>query len=337
MGRIGWIDATKGYAISLVVFGHVLGGAMARDWLSQADSPRLIYDYIYSFHMPLFFLLSGALGISGVRANPGRAMLSRVGSIAWPYFLWGIIAMFVYPLVSQFRLNAPHDDFAFYEAFKSLLLGQSSWFLWTLFVVQCIVIAALQIMPIELIFGLSVVVFLALATKDLGMLSTVIRFTPFLALGAMLGHKIDVIKCGSNAGSLAFGGLLFIILFVVVFLGINEIPIFSLCCGIVGSSATLLLARSLESTWLNVLLAKCGIASLIIFLLHPYFQGAARELVLWAKGPSLWWQLTIPTVAGVVGPTLIWFGAEYLGLQWLFRLDLTWLDYRPKVGRRSAG
>jgi fucose 4-O-acetylase-like acetyltransferase len=56
IGRIVWIDATKGYAITLVVFGHVLGGMMARGWLSGAygDAPRLIYDYIYSFHMPLF-------------------------------------------------------------------------------------------------------------------------------------------------------------------------------------------------------------------------------------------------------------------------------------------
>ena len=82
MGRITWIDATKGYAIWLVVFGHVLGGAMARGWLSAADgdAPKLIYDYIYSFHMPLFFIISGALGIKGIRDDPRRAIVSRAGS-----------------------------------------------------------------------------------------------------------------------------------------------------------------------------------------------------------------------------------------------------------------
>jgi fucose 4-O-acetylase-like acetyltransferase len=163
MGRIVWIDATKGYAISLVVFGHVLGGAMARGWLSQADAPKLIYDYIYSFHMPLFFIISGTLGINGMQTAPGRAMLSRVGSIAWPYVLWGIIAIFVYPLVSHFKLNPTHD-LGFYEPFKELLLGQSSWFLWALFLTQCILIVALQIMPIQLILVFSAITFLALVS-----------------------------------------------------------------------------------------------------------------------------------------------------------------------------
>jgi hypothetical protein len=44
-------------------------------------------------------------------------------------------------VVSQFTLN-PTYDFNFYEGLKGglkgLLLGQSSWFLWTLFLTQCI-------------------------------------------------------------------------------------------------------------------------------------------------------------------------------------------------------
>jgi fucose 4-O-acetylase-like acetyltransferase len=339
MGRIVWIDASKGYAISLVVFGHVLGGAMARGWLSgaDADAPKLIYDYIYSFHMPLFFVVSGALGINGMRSDPSRAMLSRIGSIAWPYMLWGVIGIFVYPLTADFRLNASHGGFEFYGAFKGLLLGQWSWFLWTLFVAQCALILALQLMPIRIICGLSVVAFLALAAKDLGPLGAIIRFMPFLALGAMLGPRIDLAKCGSTAVSIAVGLLLFSALFVPVFLRVNEIPILFLCCGIIGSIAALIITRSLGSSWPNLLIAKLGAASLVIFLLHPYFQGTARELSLRVLGPSPWWQLTVPTAAGLLGPTLLWLGAERLGLQWVFRLDLTWLGSRRRVERRSVG
>jgi fucose 4-O-acetylase-like acetyltransferase len=159
---------------------------------------------------------------------------------------------------------------------------------------------------------------------------------PFLALGALIGRRIDMIKCGSTAVSVAVGGLLFSALFVLVFLRINEIPIISLLCGIIGSLAALIIVKSFGATWPNLVMAKCGTASLVIFLLHPYFQGAARELILWVIGSSLWLQLTIPTVTGVVVPTLIWFGAERLGLQWLFRLDLTRLYSRRHVETRSA-
>ena len=345
MGRIIWIDATKGYAISLVVFGHVLGGAMARGWLSGADGnvPKLIYDYIYSFHMPLFFIISGALAINSIRADPRRAMLSRMGSIAWPYVLWGIVSILLWPAISQFTLNPIHD-FNFYEGLKGglkgLLLGQSSWFLWTLFLTQCVLIVALEIISIQMIFGLSVIVFLILAHKDWGTLSALLRSMPFLALGALVGRRIDLMKCGSTTASVTVGALLFGVLFVPVFLGMSEIPILFLCCGIIGSVASLIIAQSLDATWPNRLMAKCGAASLVVFLLHPYFQGTARELISWAMGPNIWWQLAIPTAAGVIGPTLIWLGAERSGLQWLFRLDLNRLllrNERRKADRQVRG
>lgn len=46
--RIPWIDTTRGIAILLVVFGHCMG---------YIDNP--INKVILSFHMPLFFFLSG--------------------------------------------------------------------------------------------------------------------------------------------------------------------------------------------------------------------------------------------------------------------------------------
>ncbi|MBQ8345321.1 MAG: acyltransferase family protein, partial [Clostridia bacterium] len=45
-GRISWIDIAKGIAILLVLLGHTI----CPTWMSV---------YIYSFHMPLLFVLSG--------------------------------------------------------------------------------------------------------------------------------------------------------------------------------------------------------------------------------------------------------------------------------------
>jgi fucose 4-O-acetylase-like acetyltransferase len=309
---------------------------MARGWLSGADgdAPKLIYDYIYSFHMPLFFILSGALGINGIRADRRRAILSRVGSIAWPYVFWGIVGILLSPVISQFTLN-PIDGFKPYQGLKSLLLGETSWFLWTLFLAQCVLISALGVLSIQMICVLSVLGFLVFASNDFGTVSAVIRFMPFVAFGALIVGSIEQIKCGSMTASITVGALLFVALFVLVFLHISEIPVLFLCCGIIGSFASLIIAQSLGTRWPNRLIANCGAASLVVFLLHPYFQGTARELILRTMGPSsIWWQLAIPTVAGVVGPTLVWLGAERLGLQWLFRLDLNRLFLRSE--RRKA-
>lgn len=47
------IDFCKCIAISLVVFGHILS------WTQNTQLERIILIVIYSFHMPLFFMLSG--------------------------------------------------------------------------------------------------------------------------------------------------------------------------------------------------------------------------------------------------------------------------------------
>lgn len=54
--RFDWVDRAKAYGIFLVVLGHVLEGIYL-----HTKSPHVfpLYKAIYSFHMPLFFVLSG--------------------------------------------------------------------------------------------------------------------------------------------------------------------------------------------------------------------------------------------------------------------------------------
>ena len=51
MARKVSIDIAKGLGISLVVLGHLI------DYF-KADLPG-VYPYVYLFHVPLFFFLSG--------------------------------------------------------------------------------------------------------------------------------------------------------------------------------------------------------------------------------------------------------------------------------------
>lgn len=53
--RIEYIDAMRGFAIFLVVLGHVSGFILTRGW--KADI--ILESYLTHFHMPLFFLISG--------------------------------------------------------------------------------------------------------------------------------------------------------------------------------------------------------------------------------------------------------------------------------------
>ena len=75
--RIGWIDITKGIAIILVVVGHTLIGLK-------------LNDYIFAFHMPVFFICSGRLfrqkDIKAVAVNNAKKLLI-------PFYVSSVIAI----------------------------------------------------------------------------------------------------------------------------------------------------------------------------------------------------------------------------------------------------
>lgn len=60
--RLSYVDAIKGFAIILMVLGHVLATTFS-DWHLMDQRPALSYlkHLIYSFHMPLLMLMSGFL------------------------------------------------------------------------------------------------------------------------------------------------------------------------------------------------------------------------------------------------------------------------------------
>ncbi len=70
--RIAWVDAARGVAIISVFFGHYLQDASLRDTVALEDDLR----FLYSFHVPFFFLLSGCL------AHREQNLLSQVRVLA---------------------------------------------------------------------------------------------------------------------------------------------------------------------------------------------------------------------------------------------------------------
>ena len=62
--HLEWIDSVKGLAIFLVIVGHCIDGyrdaGIFKQYLLEFNS---LHNFIYSFHMPLFFIISGYLFI----------------------------------------------------------------------------------------------------------------------------------------------------------------------------------------------------------------------------------------------------------------------------------
>ncbi|MDI9520821.1 MAG: acyltransferase family protein [Bacillota bacterium] len=83
--RILWIDIAKGYGIFFIVLGHVLRTGVVR-------------QFLYSFHVPFFFILSGLTYRPSERTM--NFFKKRFKTILIPYFVFGLISILIYRILA---------------------------------------------------------------------------------------------------------------------------------------------------------------------------------------------------------------------------------------------
>lgn len=78
--RENWVDIAKGIGIILVVMGH-------------ACCPKIPHGIIYSFHMPLFFFLSGLFISKQCKCEFQLYLKKNFRSLLLPYFYFNLISI----------------------------------------------------------------------------------------------------------------------------------------------------------------------------------------------------------------------------------------------------
>ncbi len=91
--RLDWVDSAKGIGIVLVVYGHVARGLEHGGIVADSRLYRLVDASIYSFHMPLFFFLSGLFFLSSFRKQGIGLLRGKMGSIVLPYLFWSVLQL----------------------------------------------------------------------------------------------------------------------------------------------------------------------------------------------------------------------------------------------------
>ena len=94
--RLQYLDVCKGMGILLVVLGHIFLTNPARVW-------------IYSFHMPLFFFLSGYIFFYNKTTNFKEFIFKRFKVLIIPYFAFASV-WYVYWLVAERKLRPESLD-----------------------------------------------------------------------------------------------------------------------------------------------------------------------------------------------------------------------------------
>lgn len=184
------IDLCRGIGILLVVMGHALKQ-------TSTDDPTLngIISVIYSFHMPLFFLLSGFVAVKMLylqtMSDKLRQLRSRAVRLLIPYFFVGILYFPLKFVLSRYAVK-PYD---FSTAWR-ILLGENPnttlWFLYALFWISAICIFLLN--PKTLPFLLAASGVLSLASYYWDWSWNVPRYLFFFVLGIAIRLSYDAVR-----------------------------------------------------------------------------------------------------------------------------------------------
>ena len=84
--RIKAFDVLKLFAIFLVLWGHSIQYFLSSNFY---DEP--VYRIIYSFHMPLFMIISGYFSLSSMSLPPLDFLKKKFVQLILPAFSWGIV------------------------------------------------------------------------------------------------------------------------------------------------------------------------------------------------------------------------------------------------------
>ena len=322
--RVEYIDIAKGIGILLVVMGHNDFGLV---------SP-FFYKFIYAFHMPLFFFVSGMFFKADV---PFLVLVRRrFNSLLKPYL---VIILIIYVMTLSF--TKVNFDMATVRVFKALYAtghyidwvqlwflphlfalnifafgfyavlrrSQQNWLRWVLLaIIQIIgVIIIGRFWPFTLnILGRQFTLFGLPLSIDLVLVSGF-----FFVLGCEVNKVVPEELFAKPLTLIASGvALLSMVIFLPQTIDFNtrsfESPVINTLEALLGIIFILAISKQIEKiTRLSAIFRYVGQASLIILIFHVPIQETWGEKMLYIFNNQVlsYW---ISYAAGVLGPILIY-------------------------------
>ncbi len=312
--RSHWIDAARGAAILLVVFGHGWRGLYSAGLIGDASLFEAVDRFIYAFHMPLFFFLSGFL-LPGARLRSfPSSVLRNVERLIWPLALWNYIFLALV-FTAGSGANTPVDAS---EIFVLPLPPQKHfWFLWALFLIATLV-QAIRIWVPEptrvswvafLIGAIGVCLLWDMPDALRPWAQPAVLYLPIYLLGAVMARldltwpRSIIYVLGAVAAFIAAG-------WAAVTLPTTLLSTLTLAA--VMSWTFIAVIQRFAGT--NAFLVMCGQASMAIFLSHTIFSAFFRIVLLKFDLTNLPLHLILAMIAGVGGPLILRGLARQFGL-----------------------
>jgi fucose 4-O-acetylase-like acetyltransferase len=323
--RLDWVDYAKGIGIFFVVLGHSLKGLSKSYILPETSWSLGLEHWIYSFHMPLFFILAGLFVERSLRKPLKQLLLDKFLVLGYPYFLWSIVQ----GLLQVATSGQTNTEVTLADIPKIIYAPiQQFWFLYVLFVVFALyTLARKKHVPMSICFLVSILGYVIASAHLLPSQWFVLRLTLneciFFIMGAWWGSRpisnALVKRSIPQLGLIGLAGYGFVTLTIVQ--GWEMLPWVRFMDAIAGTLASVALAIIFDRQKFLGFIRQWGILSLEIFAAHTIVSAMLRVLLY--KGfhidqPLL--HLSLSVVIGLYGPILLDRASRLLKFPYLFAL-----------------
>lgn len=328
--RESWVDYAKGIGIILVVFGHVNRGLYSSGIYLSEGIYKTIDNFIYSFHMPLFFFLSGLFFIQSIdRRGRKDFIISKIDTIIYPYIVWSLLQGGIEVLLSQYTNSKTSIS-----SVLSLLTEPRAqfWFLYALFMVFFFLTilynkkAFTNYLPALILTTLLLNIYRNNLTFHFHFiyLST---YLFFFMTGVMFQKHIEKIERFTNGLSLSIVLIVFF-MFETLFLSnsknsYNDAGLETAALAIAGILLIVTLSIYLTKYKINIL-RKLGEQSMMIYLMHILAASGIRIMISKFAHTNNWYaHALVGTLCGILLPVL--------AVIILRRCNINFLFSRPKI------
>ena len=133
MTRLEEVDLLKGTGIVLMILGHIGFG-------------EPFHRFIHAFHMPLFYFISGYLFCRRGRSNV-QYLIGKARRLIIPYILFAAVHLLIWISINPnvyYRIPEMVVNILLFPNADAFPIAGALWFLISLFVSECIVLAVIN-------------------------------------------------------------------------------------------------------------------------------------------------------------------------------------------------
>ena len=131
--RNTYIDIVKALLIILVIIGHSIQYGSGSNFIKkELFFNNYLFKFIYSFHMPLFIMISGYLSYNSINKNKIKDVFkSKISTLLIPILIWTIPVLL-------FKINEVTTIREFIKL-SIKTFSTNLWFLWSVFYINILV------------------------------------------------------------------------------------------------------------------------------------------------------------------------------------------------------